>query len=464
MSAPILWILFPAAFAIMLWFIRSKQTLSVGLAGGLCFLLAVLALILPIDRALDIRLFNLQIKSSLVVLGRSFILNDGDRYMLALIYALGTFWLFGARIAGTHRQFSTLAVIMMALLVAALSVKPFLYSALLIELAVLVSIPMLVPPGKKAGRGVLRYLIFQSLAMPFILFAGWAAATYESNPSDQLMLTQAIALLALGFALWLAVFPFYTWVPLLSAEAFPFEAGFVLSLMPLGSILIGLDFLDSFAWLRTYPYTMPALQLIGVLMVVTGGVFAAFQRDLRRIFGYAVIFENGFALLAISLNSAVGYQALVETFLPRGLVLAVWALALGVLVRRGISTELDDLQGVLHRYPFATLAVLMASFSVIGIPLLATFPARQVILENLAIKSPVMALWAFVGVLGFLLAGLRLLYQVVQGQQSGWQVLETRWEALLLAIATVSVMLIGILPRIFLTGLINLLGSYPHLF
>ena len=53
------------------------------------------------------------------------------------------------------------------------------------------------------------------LAMPFILFAGWLLAGVESSPGDIELVVQSATLLALGFSFLLAVFPLYSWIPLL---------------------------------------------------------------------------------------------------------------------------------------------------------------------------------------------------------------------------------------------------------
>ena len=176
MSAPLIWIILPLVVSLVLWFQKERHQLVILLAAGLCLLLAFLAWRAPIDSLIQLGPVSFIISSSLTFLGRSFILASSNSAFLILIYLIGAFWLFGAIAAGVPDIFVPLGLALISLLVAALSVQPFLYAALLIEVAVLLSIPMLVPPGKAAGQGVIRYLIFQTLALPFILLAGWAAA------------------------------------------------------------------------------------------------------------------------------------------------------------------------------------------------------------------------------------------------------------------------------------------------
>ena len=171
------------------------------------------------------------------------------------------------------------------LLVAAVAVQPFLYAALLIEMAVLVSVPLLKKPGAQISQGVLRYLIFQTLALPFILLAGWLIGGSEANPSDQVFLNRTVILLAMGFSFWLAIFPFYSWVPLLAEEAHPYEAGFIMMLLPTITLFLSLDFLDNYAWLREYPLLFPALQLSGVIMIATGGSMGCLSDKFETIDG-----------------------------------------------------------------------------------------------------------------------------------------------------------------------------------
>ncbi len=291
----------------------------------------------------------------------------------------------------------------------------------------------------------------------------------EANPTDSRLLLQAVVFLGLGFAFWLAIFPFYTWVPLLSQESHAYETGFILGLLPSVMLLLMLKFLDNFAWLRAYPLMPVGLQLCGALMVVTAGIWAAFQKTLPRLFGYAVIMESGFALLSISLQSQAGLEAFAVSLFPRMLALALWALASSALVQEGISADFDGIRGQFRRYPLISSGLVLAYFSLAGLPLLGGFPTRLVLLENLAQKSMAIMLWVLLGNVGFLLSGLRMLAMLVTwsaryGNQENWEINEKWPQAALIVIGAAGLLLIGVFPGFFLSGLLNILLSFNHLF
>ena len=464
MSAPFLWIIFPLIIAVILWFLQRRTTLVIALATTLCALLALLAWTVPIASAVKLGPWSFEVQSSLIVLGRQFVLDPGDRSFLTMVYGIGAFWFFGVRIGGAHRHFIPIGTAILALVVAAMAVQPFLYAALVVEIAVLLSIPMLVPPGRVVGQGIVRFLIFQTLALPFLLFAGWAAAGVEANPTDSRLLLQAVIFLGLGFAFWLAVFPFYTWVPLLSEETHAYETGFILGLLPSVVLLLMLNFLDNFAWLRAYPLLPVGLQLCGALMVVTAGIWAAFQKTLPRLFGYAVIMESGFALLSISLQSQVGLEVFAASLFPRMLGLALWALAMSVFEEQGITPDFDGIRGQFRRYPLISSGLVLAYFSLAGLPLLGGFPTRLVLFENLAQNSLPIMLWVLLGNVGFLLSGLRMLAMLVSGSQEDWQVNEKWPQAALIVVGAAGLLFIGVFPRFFLSGLLTILQSFNHLY
>lgn len=415
LSAPIIWIGLPGFAGLVFWFMRHNQGWVIILSTLSCLGLAALAWVVPIGRLFHIGPLALTINSTLEFAGRRLVLTSGDQTFLVFIFLLCAFWFAGSYAAGANPLLVSFGLGMLALLVSAHAVEPFLYAALLVEMAVLLAVPVLAPPGKLFGQGVLRFLIFQTLGMPFILLAGWALAGVEANPSDPTLVTLSVVFLALGFAFWLAIFPFYTWIPLLAEQSFPYVTGFVLTLLVTVNLLLGLNFLNTFGWLRASPELFVVLRRIGTLMIVTAGVWSAFQKDLARLFGYAVIVETGFSLLAISLGNHTGDILFASMLLPRLIGNGLWALSLSVLLHKARSTSFQDVQGLAGRMPYATAGLAVASLTLGGLPLLAAFPIREVLLEEISRLSLIDAGWALVGMVGMLFSTFRALAVLGRG-------------------------------------------------
>jgi NADH:ubiquinone oxidoreductase subunit 2 (subunit N) len=351
------------------------------------------------------------------------------------------------------------------LLTAAIAVDPFLFAGVLIEIAVLVSIPFLSPPGNRTGRGVLRYLSFQTIGMPFILISGFMFTGFEVGPGDPEYVAIATALLAIGFGLLLAVFPFHTWIPMLAGESHPYPTAFVFLILPIAISIFGLGFLDQFAWFKDNPNTALLLQIVGVVMVVTAGIWAAVERHLVRLMGFAIILDVGFSLIAIGL--AIGteseiYRVLFFTgLLPRGLSLGVWALALSGLIGRIDILDLENIRGIGRRYPFISISIILALFSLAGVPLLAGFPLKLGVIEGLSEMVPQISIWVIIGSLGLIAAGIRIMVAFVSGTDGSKEEMpESRFLKIFLMIGWAFLFILGILPNFFIQLISNLPAAF----
>jgi NADH-quinone oxidoreductase subunit N len=262
------------------------------------------------------------------VLGREFIITTAEQPLIALLFSVAALWFLGAFSIQITSFFIPLSLGMVALLIAALAVEPFLYAALLIEIAVLLSIPMLAPLGEQSRQGVLRFLIFQTAGMPFILFTGWMLAGIETGPADTALVTRAAVMLGLGFAFLLGVFPFYTWIPLLAEQAHAYVTGFIFVILPTVVLFLGLTFIHQYTWLAGSPLVFEILRVAGTLMVATGGILAAFQRNYYRVLGYTVMVMIGFAMLAIGLKESDGISIFGALLLPYIIALWLWTYSL----------------------------------------------------------------------------------------------------------------------------------------
>jgi formate hydrogenlyase subunit 3/multisubunit Na+/H+ antiporter MnhD subunit len=463
MNAPTLWILLPIAVGVFLLFINNQRVLS--LAGGsIAVILASIAQFVPIEVALRVGSFSLRIDSGLTVLGRSLTILPTEGSLLALIYGAAALWFFGAEASRTATRLVPLGFMIIALMVASIAVQPFLYAALFIEMAILLAIPMLTSIYRPPGRGVVRFLIYQTLAMPFILLAGWLLAGVEASPGDLDLTAQSAAMLGLGFAFLLAIFPLYSWIPLLIEENSPYIVGFLLWILPTFTIIFGAGFLDRYSWLRSSEPLILALRYLGLLMVVTGGAFAAFQRHLGRIMAYGSIAETGFSLLALSLDLRLGIPILFLLIPARALGLAVWSLSLTIIQENTETMRFGSARGILHVTPLAGAGMIVATLSTGAFPLLAGFPSRLALWEGLSRDSLSAAVWMAVGIVGLLTSAFRSLAVIsMADEHTGWTFRETPTQMTMLGLGMIGLFLLGLFPQTVQFFLANLPLMFEHL-
>ncbi len=446
MNAPAIWILFPILLGCILTLLRSQRLITL-IAGITCTLLALAAILIPIDTLLVIREFTFKLSPIFEVLGRRLTLDNSHRSLLALLYAAAAFWFSAASAHRMTRQLVPLGLIITALLVAALAVEPFLYAALIIETAVLLAVPLLAPQDKGPGKGVLYFLVFQTLAMPFILFSGWLLTGVEANPGDVTLITRATALLGLGFAFLLAIFPFYVWIPLLSEEAHPFIIGYILWIFPTISLFFGLSFLERYAWLRTAASLPPTFITVGSLMIFMGGLLALFNRHLGRMLGYAVMAETGFSLLAIGLGGTFGMNTFLLLLIPRVMGLGLWSFSLSSIQESVPDLTLQAVKGMARVWPFSSTGIILASLSLAGVPILASFPAHQAIWNALVTDSLSALVLVFTGSLGLTIAAIRVMIALASSPEgSAWGVRESWSQRTFLVLGCVFVFLLGLIP------------------
>ena len=380
LSTPILWVILPLVIAAVVLIFYNREVLGVILTSTTALGLALLAVFFPEDLTLELGSLLVVFEESLGFLGRSITLPVSILPFISLIYAITGLWTLISGIPGTPKFFRPSSLVITALLTAALGVEPFLYAALLIYLAVLTSLPILSPEGNKPQPGILRYLILQTLALPFILLSGWLLSGVEALPSDSPLVGQSAIILGFGFALWLGIFPFHSWLPMVSQHAHPLAVSHLMFLLPSTVFVFSLNFLDRYIFLRTLQNLGGTLSFIGALMIFLGGLWAAIQDDLKRAFGYTILTETGFTLLALSLFSQGGFKWMLLLFPGRALGFWLWGYTMSLIEKHNGSLKFDALRGFAWQYPLLSSGLLVAQFTIAGLPLLALFPIKLPIL------------------------------------------------------------------------------------
>lgn len=473
LNTPLIWILVPVAAAGVMLLLRRWPRLTLVLGTGFALLLAWAALTAPIGEEIDpgllafipglaARLQSLTLEDSFTLLGRRFILGQSARLELSLIYFSLAFWLGGAILGRVNARFAPSAVLLTALLTAVIAVRPFLFAALLLEIAILVSIPLLAIPSRSVPPGVLRFLTQSTLGTPALLLAVWMASSTVGGTLDPTRTVQTIALLALGFALLVPFFPFHSWLPMLGGEANPYVAAFILFSIPGAVTLFGHNLLINYPWLASQAAVRDGLLLAGALMTLAGGLWAIFERNLGRMLGHAVTVQVGMTILSLALlaqrGPAIAPGIFFALFLPRAIGMALWALALVALSSQAEGLTFSEVEGLGRSTPITALSLVLAHFSLAGLPLLASFPVFMALWTALAPVSQVFTFLSIAGTAGLLIGGIRAAAALFTAPaETPWSISEP-WTLLTLLLAGCLILFIlGVAPHLFFPRLIALI-------
>jgi len=228
--------------------------------------------------------------------------------------------------------------------------------------------------------------------------------------------------------------------------------------------MIFLNFLNTFVWLRESELVSSAVQVCGVVMVATAGLWSAFQKSPRKILGYALILENGLALIAISLGNQEGLDYFAMALAPRLISIVVFTIAVAYLQMKKAISSFPDLRGILHSFPVASGGIILSLLSFSGLPLLGFFPIRQRLLELLASNNLLSLVWVLAGSFGFIFCTFRFLYFIVQSDNKEPVDRGPIGLILVVGIGVVALVLIGLLPDLLLSPLRYLLHTFDFLY
>jgi formate hydrogenlyase subunit 3/multisubunit Na+/H+ antiporter MnhD subunit len=466
-SMPLLWVVLPIVIAAIGGIFNRRKVFAILFSGLTTLGLALLAAFFPEDLSLRLGPINLVFVESLAILGRQIRLSYAILPFISFTCLMTSLWIFSSGIPGAPLAFRPSSLVIIALLTAALGVEPFLYAAVLIQIAILVSLPMLSPIEVKTHPGILRYLSLQTLAMPFILLAGWLLSGVESIPTDSPLVGQSMMLLGLGFAIWVSVFPFHSWVPMVSQHSQSTAVSYLLFILPTTIFVFGLNFFQRYAFLRTSENIYEILRIFGALMVVFGGFMTAYQTNLKRAFGFTILSETGFSLLAVGIGTQSGLELMLAQLPSRALALLLWGFALARIEYRNDSLETKDLQGFARHQPILSLGVLLSQLSIAGLPLFAGFPIKLNLLKAAFDVNINLGAWSFIGNIGLILFTLRALNAMVLPKDGAppqnWEMKEKAYEYLPILALILVLIILGLYPNAFLSGIIQTLGAFPQL-
>lgn len=411
----------------------------------------------------EILFLGASISPTLGFLGRQLVLDSNSRMTIIIFYACLGVWTISLYLHQIKTRLVPLGLVFNALLLSAISISPFLYSGLILEIAVIISVLILVERPVGELKGVLRYLINFSIGMVFILLAGWYLAGGEITPINEEQLAQASLILGLGFIFWLAVFPVHTWIPLISEEISPVNSFYVLITLPIAVLILLLKYLNGFSWLRSYPVVYEAFGLFGSIMCITSAIWTLFQKSMRRVAGYLILFSSGLNILAMSLNSSNGFILSAYMFLPRLINFSLLAWTIILLEKRSKSRKLQDLEGSFFENPILTSALLFSLFSIAGMPLSPGFPLMQTLITYASRQNKLSSLLIIISISLLSINFIRWVYFFIKREDDRPLSFEESKIVWFIISFVVFALLNGIFPRIFNLAIGSIVSGYEFL-
>jgi NADH-quinone oxidoreductase subunit M len=283
--------------------------------------------------------------------------------------------------------------------------------------------------GRKNGpKAALKFFLFTFIpSAPLLVAILWLYAkthTFDFANLQAFLRTDALGPQALfwaalaflvAFAVKVPVFPLHGWL----GDAFS-EAPVALAMVVAGKL--GLYSLLRFhvglfpAQARHIAPLMIALAVIGVLY---GACLALVQRDFWKLLAFGAVSHFGLVVLAIYGFAPAGWNGAVYQILNLSIVEGAVFVLLGALDTRYATSQISAYGGLAAKLPRTATYFVIASLTMIGLPLLSGFVGEFVILSNTFID--VSKGWAVAAALGTILSATYMLWLVQRlfyGQES----------------------------------------------
>jgi len=445
MNASLIIFFFTAIYALLCLLLRHQRMASALVAATGAGSIAAFVLFVPLDEAFLFGEISIKFTREWIILGRMFSMSESVRPLIGFLYLAGAFLFPPAWVVRANRYFPSVGLLILATVAASLMVDPFVYAAAFIELAAMGAVFVLVTKQNPKSTGAFRMLILYTFAMFSILFTGSLLEVAGITSATPVLAQRVTFMLGFGFAILMTVPPFHLWMPRSADESDPYILVFILIILQSAGLFFLLRFLNSYIWLREQALIFDGIRIAGIMTTILAVVFAASQRDIKKLMVYALLIDLGVMLISIGSATQEGFRIALSLCAVR--VIALGVLVLGLSFLSNPELRADKMRGVGYKLPFAAIAFLVGLLSIAGTPLTAGFPGRWSLLTVVLNTDRVAA-----GTVIFSMIGLG--------------VLVIRWAAILFGRGDGEESIaMSRVPRDFLIGgiaLLLLLGLFPQ--
>lgn len=333
------------------------------------------------------------VQDALSVFFKRFFLLAG---VLVLVMAVE----FSDRIAAGVSEYFSLIIFALAGMLFAASSNNF---ALLFVSVELITVTFYVLTSFQRGRVIsleagVKYLILGALSSAFLVFGialVWGTsgkfnftelAMVSAQFSDNKLFLMGVLMVLVGLGFKIAAFPFQIWAP----DVYQGAPTPTTAFLAVGSKAAGFVLLLRFLFTAVPDVTArweTVLIVISGVTILYGNLCALPQRNLKRMLGYSSIAHAGYLLLGVaamagSIHGAMQGGSALLYYLGGYLFTTTAAFMVIALVMRHLESEdVAGLAGLNHRSPFLAATMTLAMASLAGIPPLAGFFGKFLLLK-----------------------------------------------------------------------------------
>ncbi len=253
-----------------------------------------------------------------------------------------------------------------------------------------------------------KYLILGALSTGFTLFGialvfgtaqttNFGAILAKADLYQSKLFLLGIFMVTVGLGFKIAAFPFQIWAP----DVYQGSPAPVTAFLAVGSKAAGFVLL-----LRMLFGAVPTLaqnwnELLVVITIATilyGNLCAIPQRNLKRLLGYSSIANAGYLLLGVSAANNAGQSAILYYLLGYLFTVIAAFFVISIVSRKPEDEDIGVLNGLHQRSPLLAATLALAMISLAGIPPLAGFFGKFLLLKSVVERGASDPLyWALIG-------------------------------------------------------------------
>jgi len=292
-----------------------------------------------------------------------------------------------------YQLFQAISVLGLMILVSSVDLLAIFVALELSSFAVYVMVPI---RHDQDGKMVIqmeagiKYLLFGVVATGFMLFG--MSYIYGLTGSTQLAviverlpdllhepaLVIAALMVMAAFFYKLAFFPFHFWVPDVYEGASNETTAFIAAAPKIAAVALLVRLAILFD-IRGESIAV-ILSACAILSMFYGNLSALVQKDIKRMLAFSGIAHAGFVMLGVLTFQTIGYATAAYYIFGYMLMILACFMVICCIAKDGNNVAISDFTGLYQRSPLLAVTLLVALFSLAGIPPFIGFTGKFMLL------------------------------------------------------------------------------------